>query len=316
MATLINPQPEDSALLPGADSSQSALELLKPDPPIDNATENNDGEEADLEALRQAALLSIRPKKSAFKVQAHPVRANLLSIVPVEEEEKPEKKVVKPFASRQPAAARDSPSKTNKFNRHLDSDKSSESESEYEEIEVEEEVTATESETETETTASKENKKEHAKRQVSEADDILNVDCSEEVDEFTNFLNEFEDDLKPKEPKPKKTKKIMVKKRVKKEKPVKSRNQQRKSTSRTRSRSPGPLRSRRTPPRSPLRRYSPRSRYSPPPYYRRRNSRSPSPYYRRPRRYSRTPSPRRRSPRPFRSPRRAGSPRRYNRYVM
>ena len=90
MATLINPQPEDSALLPGADSSQSALELLKPDPPIDNATENNDGEEADLEALRQAALLSIRPKKSAFKVQAHPVRANLLSIVPVEEEEKPD----------------------------------------------------------------------------------------------------------------------------------------------------------------------------------------------------------------------------------
>ena len=65
MATLINPQPEDSALLPGADSSQSALELLKPDPPIDNATENNDGEEADLEALRQAALLSIRLKKNS-----------------------------------------------------------------------------------------------------------------------------------------------------------------------------------------------------------------------------------------------------------
>ena len=40
MATLINPhQPEDnnSASLQGsADSSQSALELLKPDPPIDN----------------------------------------------------------------------------------------------------------------------------------------------------------------------------------------------------------------------------------------------------------------------------------------
>ena len=110
MATLINPhQPEDnttSALQ--SDSSQSALELLKPDPPIDNddSTENN-AEEADLEALRQAALLSIRPKKSAFKVQAHPVRNNLLSIIPVEEDEekKPEKKVIKPFFnSRQPTA--------------------------------------------------------------------------------------------------------------------------------------------------------------------------------------------------------------------
>ena len=190
-------------------------------------------------------------------------------------------------------------------------------------------MTATESETETEktttTAASEENKKKLVKTQVSEADDVLNVDCSEEVDEFTNFLNEFEDDLKPKEtagqPKPKKTKKIMVKKRVKKEKPVKSSRNTNQTSRRTRSRSPGPLRTRRTPPpRSPpLRRaYSPRgsSRYSPPPYYRggRRNSRSPSPYYRRPRRYSRSPSPRRRSPRPFRSPRRgAGSPRRYGR---
>ena len=228
------------------------------------------------------------------------------------------------------SAARDSPSKTNKFNRYdSDKDKSSESESEYEEIEVEEEVTATESETETEktatTAASEENKKKLVKTQVSEADDVLNVDCSEEVDEFTNFLNEFEDDLKPKEtagqPKPKKTKKIMVKRRVKKEKPVKSSRNTNQTSRRTRSRSPGPLRSRRTPPpRSPpLRRaYSPRgsSRYSPPPYYRggRRSSRSPSPYYRRPRRYSRSPSPRRRSPRPFRSPRRGGgSPRRYGR---
>ena len=27
---------------------------------------------------------------------------------------------------------------------------------------------------------------------------MLNVDCTEEVDEFTNFLNEFEDELKEK----------------------------------------------------------------------------------------------------------------------
>ena len=31
-----------------------------------------------------------------------------------------------------------------------------------------------------------------------EADDVLNVDCTEEIDEFTNFLNEFEDELKEK----------------------------------------------------------------------------------------------------------------------
>ena len=31
-----------------------------------------------------------------------------------------------------------------------------------------------------------------------EADDVLNVDCTEEIDEFTSFLNEFEDELKEK----------------------------------------------------------------------------------------------------------------------
>ena len=34
--------------------------------------------------------------------------------------------------------------------------------------------------------------------QMAEADDVLNVDCTDEVDEFTNFLNEFEDELKDK----------------------------------------------------------------------------------------------------------------------
>ena len=61
------------------DSNQSALDLLKPDPPMEAIK----GEEEDeLEALRLAALKSIKPKKSSYKVQAHPVRSNLLSIVP------------------------------------------------------------------------------------------------------------------------------------------------------------------------------------------------------------------------------------------
>ena len=291
-------------LPPTDDTSQSALELLKPDPPMENAKKDED-EIDDLDALRQAALMSIRPKKSVFKVQAHPVRQNLLSIVPVEDE--PQKsQTSKPSKLQQPLIkSKDSPSRSNKFNRYDSGKSSDEEQSEYEEIEVEEEVTATESEPEQESgknDASKEggNKKELVKKQISEADDILNVDCTDEVDEFTNFLNEFEDELKPKAPKPKKKKKILVKKRVKKEKPAKNR--------RSRSRSPIRRRSPLPPHRRP---YSPGRRYSPP-YYR-RHSRSPSPYYRRPRRYSRSPSPRRyrsRSPRPYRSPRR-GSPGRY-----
>ena len=41
-------------------------------------------------------------------------------------------------------------------------------------------------------------------KQMTEADDVLNVDCTEEIDEFTSFLNEFEDELKekPKKHKP------------------------------------------------------------------------------------------------------------------
>ena len=55
---------------------------------------------------------------------------------------------------------------------------------------------------ETEDKFAKEVKKEPAERQISEdADDVPKIDCSEEVDEFTEFLNEFEDELKPKAPK-------------------------------------------------------------------------------------------------------------------
>merc|ERR1712018_1029387 len=78
-----------------------------------------------------------------------------------------------------------------------------------EEIEVEEEVTATESEGEneeqstTKNDAGKDATKNSVenltvvKKQVSiEPDDVLKIDCTDEVDEFTNFLNEFEDELK------------------------------------------------------------------------------------------------------------------------
>ena len=82
-STMVSVQPENS------DKSQSALELLRPDPPLEQTEAKDDGEDNELEALRMAALASIRPKKSSYKVQAHPVRSNLLSIVPVEEKPKP-----------------------------------------------------------------------------------------------------------------------------------------------------------------------------------------------------------------------------------
>lgn len=302
-----------------SDNSNAALELLKPDPPLE--VQNDANEEEDLEALRMAALASMRPKKTAFKVQAHPVRSNLLSIVPVEDDkvELPKESfVVKPFKAKSEAPlvrSSGSPAK-NKFSR-FDSDRSSEESESEEEIEVEEEVTATESEGEEKAEEKPSEKKpSQLKTQLSEPDDVLNVDCSEEVDEFTNFLNEFEDELKePKKPavKPKKTKIIIVKKKVKKSRPAPKSDNDKHGKVVNRDRSRTPPRYRRTPPR----RYSPRSRYSPPPY--RRGSRSPSPFRRRrspfPRKYSRSPSPRRyRHPRPHsRSPHRRSPPNRSKR---
>merc|ERR1719219_35648 len=210
-----------------------------------------------------AALASIRPKKSSYKVQAHPVRSNLSVIVPVEPE-KPKPKllpaVILPRNSQ-------SPGKSSKFNRH-DSDKSSAESDSEEEIEVEEEVTATESENENEEQSTTKNdvgkdgtknsveNPAVVKKQISiEPDDVLKIDCTDEVDEFTNFLNEFEDELKspttddPKKPvldvsnkgpKPKKTKIILVKKKVKKVKNQTSRA----PVPRPRSRSRSPLGSR------------------------------------------------------------------------
>ena len=73
--------------------------------------------EDDLEALRMAALASMKPKKSVYKVQAHPVRSNLLSIVPVEPEVVKQKPVLKPAPAKPslPASPRDS-----KFSRFAD----------------------------------------------------------------------------------------------------------------------------------------------------------------------------------------------------
>ena len=109
------------------------------------------------EDLRHTALM--RPKKSSYKVQAHPVRSNLLSIVPVEEQ--PESKKPKLFSAVILPNKRnsESPGKsttTSKFNRHNDeNNESSDLSSSEEEIEVEEEVTATESESEEQSTTKK-----------------------------------------------------------------------------------------------------------------------------------------------------------------
>ena len=127
------------------------------------------GEEDELEALRMAAIASMRPKKSSYKVQAHPVRSNLLSIVPVEEQ--PESKKPKLFSAVILPNKRnsESPGKstTSKFNRHNDeNNESSDLSSSEEEIEVEEEVTATESESEEQSTTKKGKKTQRGYREV------------------------------------------------------------------------------------------------------------------------------------------------------
>ena len=119
--------------------------------------EDESFESEDKEDLRHTALM--RPKKSSYKVQAHPVRSNLLSIVPVEEQ--PESKKPKLFSAVILPNKRnsESPGKsttTSKFNRHNDeNNESSDLSSSEEEIEVEEEVTATESESEEQSTTKK-----------------------------------------------------------------------------------------------------------------------------------------------------------------
>ena len=61
----------------------AAEDLLKPD--IEPAEEQGEEEEDELEALRLAALNSIRPKKktepTGFELKKHPERNNLVSIV-------------------------------------------------------------------------------------------------------------------------------------------------------------------------------------------------------------------------------------------
>ena len=120
--------------------------------------------------VQMAAIASMRPKKSSYKVQAHPVRSNLLSIVPVEEQ--PESKKPKLFSAVILPNKRnsESPGKsttTSKFNRHNDeNNESSDLSSSEEEIEVEEEVTATESESEEQSTTKKGKKTQRGYREV------------------------------------------------------------------------------------------------------------------------------------------------------
>ena len=106
-----------------------------------------------------AAIASMRPEKSSYKVQAHPVRSNLLSIVPVEEQPESEKPKLFSTVILPNKRNSESPGKsttTSKFNRHNDeNNESSDLSSSEEEIEVEEEVTATESESEEQSTTKK-----------------------------------------------------------------------------------------------------------------------------------------------------------------
>ncbi len=76
----------------------------------------------------------------------------------------------------------------------------SEDEEEEIEVETETEVEVTDSEAETETSVpSKTEKSEGGEKNDSSVrgddDDVLNVDCRDEVDEFSKFLNDFESEL-------------------------------------------------------------------------------------------------------------------------
>ena len=288
-----------------------ASDLLKPDP-ITAPEDAPEDEDDDLEALRMAALNSIKPKKPSFTRQNHPSRTNLVSIVPVDENAKDDK-----ASSPPPTTAPMSPQNGGKFERMAR--EKSEEESEYEEYseylsETDEEAEAEEKLKEEEMKKKKEEKVE--KKTEEEPDDVLKLDCTDEVEEL---LKEFEDDVggdgkDEKKERPKKRKKVRVVKRRKKQKAPPSENVDPNSSHKSASSQEGRGRSPR--PYSPSRRgFSPRRdrplspsyRYrSPPPYYGRYPSpgRPRSPYYRpsrygSPRRY-RSPSPRgyRRSPPP------------------
>ncbi len=136
-----------------------------------------------------AALASMKPKKSAYKVQAHPVRSNLLSIVPVEPEKLKNTAVTKPpTVSRALPPVKSGSPNSSKFRRFAD-DRSSDSELSEEEVEIEEviEVSETDDEATAEAEAKRkqeeEEKKKALKKRVSvsgDTEDVLNIGKSKE----------------------------------------------------------------------------------------------------------------------------------------
>ncbi len=304
----------DSAL---GDAS-AASNLIKPEPIDDEVAVKveQDDDDDDLEALRLAALNSMKPRKPKYELKAHPVRNNLVSIViapdpppkvvtrdEVEGQQKTKDDADTPEASTapDPKATPDAKSKASGIN----TDSSDESEyEEYSEYVTDSQAEDSEAEKDKEGTGAAAVKPKAAptNRQVSRAedDDVLQL----EDDEFTSLLNEFEEDLKEKKPeagaaKKEKKKKRVVKRRKKVKKPVEVRNKPSDKYARSRS----PMGRRRSPPSrygspgggyrprygSPSRRRSPYS----PGYVRGRN-RSPSPYTRH--RYGLSPSRRTYSP--------------------
>jgi hypothetical protein len=85
-----------------------------------------------------------------------------------------------------------------KFNRYESGSDKDESEEEEEEIETETEVEVTDSENEAEAEAVDQQKDKSdvlSTSAMKDDEDVLNVDCRDEVDEFSKFLNECETEL-------------------------------------------------------------------------------------------------------------------------
>jgi len=143
---------------------------------------------------------------------------------PIKERDAPLKRT-----SRDNRISSEGTTKIGKFSRYNSGSENGCSDNSEEEVEEEVEVTASESEDEKEVEPTKkcivqkaeiENKlvsnengsgeSQTTQEHIAEADDVLNVDCTEEVDEFTNFLNEFEDELKEKPQRPTEKSKIVT----------------------------------------------------------------------------------------------------------
>ena len=83
-----------------------------------------------------------------------------------------------------------------KFNRYESGSESEEEEEEEVETETEVEVTDSEYEAEVDPTEQLKDKSDVLSTSaINNDEDVLNVDCREEVDEFSKFLNEFETEL-------------------------------------------------------------------------------------------------------------------------